>query len=122
MITLTPQQERARILEEMARIDHMIRGQVSQQSFRVQRGGQTFTYGPYFVLQRHENGKNKSQRVSPDERDALVAGVEAYHRFRQLADRYAALTEQMTWGQQTPDVKKKFQRFWRPTSRKPPSA
>ena len=31
---------------------------------------------------------------------------------------YAALTEQMTWQNQTPDIKKKFRRFWQPTSPK----
>ena len=41
---------------------------------------------------------------------------------RSLAQRYALLTEQMTWNEQSAGVKKKFQRFWRASSRKPPSA
>jgi len=118
MLTLTIQQERTRILEEMARMDYLIRGHVSPQTFQVQRGGQTITQGPYFLLQRRENGKNNCQRVGADEREAIVAGVEAYHRFQKLAQRYAELTEQMTWDQQTPDLKKKFRRFWQPFSRK----
>ena len=122
MISLTVQQERARILEEMAHIDHMIRGHVSQQTFQVKRGRQTLTQGPYFLLQRRENGKNNCQRVGTEELDAIVAGVEAYHRFQELAARYARLTEQLTWEQQATGVKKKFQRFWRPSSRKPRSA
>src|ERR1022692_3479630 len=115
MIILSVQQERARLLEEMARIDQMIRGHVSPQTFRVQRGGQTITQGPYFSLQRRENGKNNCQRVADDERAAIVAGVEGYARFQKLAQRYAALTEQMNWDQQAPDLKKKFRPFWRPT-------
>ena len=122
MLTLTIQQERTRILEDMARIDYLIRGHVSPQSFEVKRGGKTITQGPYFLLQRRENGKNNCQRVGADEREAIVAGVEAYHRFQKLSQRYAELTEQMTWDQQGAQVKKKFQRFWRPTSRKRPSA
>ena len=122
MITLSVQQERSRILEEMARIDRMIRGHVSQQTYQVQRGGQTVTQGPYFLLQRRENGKNNCQRVGADELESIVAAVEAHHRFQELAQRYAALTEQMTWDQQGADIKKKFQRFWRSTSRKRPSA
>jgi hypothetical protein len=122
MITPSHQQERSRILDEMARIDQMIRGHVSQQTFRVQRGGQTVTQGPYFLLQRRENGKNNCQRVGHDEVETIVAGVEAYARFQKLAQRYAALTEQMTWDQQSPDIKKKFRPFWRPISRKPRSA
>jgi hypothetical protein len=122
MITPSLQQERSRILVEMARIDHMIRGHVSVQTFRVQRGGQTLTQGPYFLLQRRENGKNNCQRVGTDEVQTIVAGVQAYARFQKLAQRYAALTEQMTWDKQSPDIKKKFRPFWRPTSRKPRSA
>jgi hypothetical protein len=122
MISPSIQQERSRILEQMAQIDRMIRGHVSQQTFQVKRGGQTLTQGPYFLLQRRENGKNNCQRVATEELDAIVAGVEAYHRFQKLAERYARLTEQLTWEQQTTGVKKKFQRFWRPSSRKPRSA
>ena len=122
MITPSLQQERSRILEEMARLDHMIRGHVSEQTFRVHRGGQTVTQGPYFLLQRRENGKNNCQRVGTGEVETIVAGVQAYARFQKLSQRYAALTEQMTWEKQTPDIKKKFRPFWRPTSRRPRSA
>jgi hypothetical protein len=122
MTILTIQQERARILEEMAQLDSMIRGHVSPQTYTVKRGGRTITQGPYYLLQRRENGKNNCQRVGPDELEVIVAGVQAYQRFQKLADRYAALTEQLTWDQQKAELKKKFQRFWRPTSRKPPSA
>lgn len=122
MTSPTLQQERSRILEEMAQIDRMIRGHVSQQTFQKKRGDQVVTQGPYFLLQRRENGKNNCQRVGTEELDAIVAGVEAYARFQQLAERYAALTEQMTWNQQSAAIKKKFQRFWRPPSRKRHSA
>jgi hypothetical protein len=73
-------------------------------------------------LQRREKGKNNCQRLCPEEVEAIVAGVEGYARFQTLAQRYAALTEQMTWDKQSPDIKKKFRPFWRPTSRKPRSA
>lgn len=122
MISPSLQQERASLLEAMARIDLMIRGHLSEQTYQVQRGGQTVTQGPYFLLQRRENGKNNCQRVGADELASILAGVEGHARFQALADRYAALTEQMTWAQQTPELKKKFRRFWRPTSRKPRSA
>ncbi len=121
MTSPSPQQERSRILEQMAHIDRMIRGHVSQQTYHVHRRGQTLPQGPYFLLQRRENGKNNCQRVGPEELETIVSGVEAYHRFQQLAARYAALTEQMTWEQQTPGLKKKFRRFWQPSSRKPRS-
>lgn len=122
MISPSLQQERSRILEQMAQMDRMIRGHVSRQTFQVKRGGQTLTQGPYFLLQRREHGQNKCQRVGTEELDAIVAGVEAYQRFQKLAQRYALLTEQLTWEQQAAGVKKKFRRFWRPSSRKPRSA
>jgi hypothetical protein len=122
MTTPTIQQERSRILEEMAHIDRMIRGHVSQQTYQKKRGDKTLTQGPYFLLQRRENGKNNCQRVGAEELDAIVAGVEAYARFHELAERYALLTEQMTWKEQSSAIKKKFQHFWRASSRKPRSA
>jgi len=122
MISLSIEQERSQILEQMAHLDRMIRGQLSEQTYQVQRGDHTVTQGPYYLLQRRQDGKNNCQRVGADELEFIAAGVEAYHRFQKLTERYAALTEQMTWAQQSPGVKKKFQRFWRPTFRKSPSA
>ena len=122
MLSPSLQQERSSILEEMAHIDRMIRGHVSTQTYQVQRAGQITTQGPYYVLQRRENGRNNCQRVGADQLDFIVAGIEGHARFQELARRYAELTEQMTWKEQGASVKKKFQRFWRPTSRKPPSA
>ena len=122
MLTPSLQQERARILQEMARIDRMIRGHISQQTYQVRRGGQTLTQGPYPLLQRRQNGKNNCQRVGEEELQFITQAVEGHARFQQLAQRYAALTEQMTWDQQGAEIKKKFQRFWRPTSPKRPSA
>jgi hypothetical protein len=46
MLSPSLQQERARILDEMAHIDRMIRGHVSEQSYQVQRGQRTVTQGP----------------------------------------------------------------------------
>ena len=122
MLSPSLQQERARILNEMAHIDRMIRGHVSQQTYQVQRAGRTVTQGPYHLLQRRQNGKNNCQRVGADELEFIVQAVEGHARFQQLAQRYAALTEQVTWEEQGGEIKKKFQRFWRPTSRKRPSA
>jgi len=122
MLSPSVEQERAQILEQMAHIDHMIRGHVSQQTYQVQRGGQTVTQGPYYLLQRREKGKNTCQRVAEEDLELIVQAVEGYARFQQLAQRYATLTEQLTWQQQSASVKKKFRRFCRPSSRTSPSA
>lgn len=112
------QQQRAQILQEMASIDHMIRGHVSTQTYRVKRPGQTILQGPYHVLQRHQDGRNQCQRISDQELDLISSHVLAYKRYRELAERLAALTEEITWKEQPETVKKKFHRFWQPTSPK----
>jgi hypothetical protein len=122
MILPTVQQQRARILQEMAGIDQMIRGHVSTQTYRVQRDGQTIIQGPYYVLQRHQDGHNQCQRISDQEVELISRQVLAYKRYTELAERFASLTEQLTWDTQSEVVKKKFSRFWQPASRKrPPS-
>ena len=118
MIVPTLQQQRARILEEMAAIDHMVRGHVSTQTYRVQREGQTVTQGPYFILQRHQDGHNRCQRIREQDVEMITANVLAYKRYMELVDRFAALTEQLTWDKQSEVVKKKFRRFWQATSPK----
>ncbi len=112
------QEQRTRILEQMARIDYMIRGHLSTQTYRVQRHGQTIVQGPYYVLQRHQNGRNQCQRVNDQEVEMITTHVLAYKRYLELADQFAALTEQATWNQQPQTIKKKFRRFWQPASPK----
>ena len=85
MTSISLQQERAAILQEMAGIDQMIRGHVSEQSFAVTRHGKTVIQGPYYILQRREEGKNNCQRVPEPELDAIVAAVESHQRFQTLA-------------------------------------
>ena len=118
MISPSLQQQRAQILEEIGRIDSMIRGHLSQQTFQRKRASGTASYGPYHILQRHENGTNNCQRISDQEVEFIAQAVQGHARFQELTRRYAELTEQLTWDQQSAPVKKKFQRFWRPTSPK----
>jgi len=118
----TLQQQRARILQEMAGIDHMIRGHVSTQTYRIHRDGQTVIQGPYYVLQRHQDGRNQCQRISDQDMEMISAQVLAYKRYMELAARFASLTEQLTWDQQSEVVKEKFRRFWqRASPKRPPS-
>ncbi len=122
MLTLSLQQERAQILQQMASIDSMIRGHLSQQTYHRKSAGRVLTHGPYHLLQRHQNGKNNCQRIGPEELEFIAQAVEGHARFQELARRYAQLTEQTTWERQSPEIKKKFQRFSRPTSPKPSRA
>jgi len=106
----------------MASIDSMIRGHLSQQTYQRKGAARVLTHGPYHLLQRHQNGKNNCQRIGPEELPFIAQAVEGHARFQELARRYAQLTEQATWERQTPEIKKKFRRFSRPTSPRPSSA
>ena len=116
MISPSIQQQRAQILEEIAHIDSMIRGHLSQQTLKPKRRSGTASYGPYFTLQRHENGTNNCQRISPEELEFISEAVDGHARFQELTRRYAELTEQLTWDRQSAYIQKKFHRFSRPTS------
>ena len=118
MISPSLQQQRAKILEEIGRIDSMIRGHLSQQTFDRKSAAGPVSYGPYHILQRHENGANNCQRISDQELEFITQAVHGHARFQELTRRYAELTEQLTWDQQSAPVKKKYRRFWRPTSPK----
>lgn len=116
------QQQRDHILQQIAQIDSMIRGHLSEQTLKTNRASRTTSYGPYYTLQRHENGANNCQRIGPDELKFISEGVLGHARFVELTRRYAELTEQLTWERQSAPIKKKFQRFSRPTFRKPSTA
>jgi hypothetical protein len=122
MTTPTLQQQRDRILQQIAQIDSMIRGHLSEQTLKPKRASGRASYGPYYLLQRHDKGTNNCQRIGPDELEFISQGVLGHARFVELTRRYAELTEQLTWERQSASIKKKFQRFSRPTSRKPSTA
>ena len=106
MISPSIQQQRAQILEQIGRIDSMIRGHLSQQTFQRNNSSGTASYGPYHILQRHENGTNNCQRISDEELEFITQAVEGHARFQELTRRYAELTEQLTWDHQSAQVKK----------------
>jgi hypothetical protein len=116
------QARREQILHEMGTIDRICRGHLSEQFFKSQRAGKPCRRGPYYVLQRWFRGKNLCERVRAEPLGPVRQGVEGYKHFRQLADEFVEVSEQITL--QTgglPAVKKK--RVWpSPTSasRRPP--
>ncbi len=118
------QARREQILHAMGSIDRICRGHLSEQFFQAQRGGKPLRRGPYYVLQRWIRGQNLCERVSAEQLDPVRRGVEGYKRFRQLADEFVEVSEQITL--QTgglPAIKKA--RVWRSpksASRKPPAS
>src|SRR5947209_9539213 len=99
MILPSLQRQRAQILEEIGRIDSMIRGHLSQQTFQRKSSSGTAAYGPYYLLQRHEKGTNNCQRINEEELEFITQAVQGHARFQELTRRYAQLTEQIDWAQ-----------------------
>jgi len=118
------QLRREQILQEMGEIDQICRGHLSEQYFKSKQGGKTVRRGPYYVLQRWFKGKNLCERVSAEQLEPVRQGVDGYKRFRQLADEFVDVCEQITLETGgLPAVKKK--RVLPPTksgSRKPPAS
>ena len=76
------QQRRAQILDEIATIDCLRRGHLSEQFFKFTRDGKTSCrVGPYSVLQRWGQGKNLCERVPADQVEPVRQGVAGYQRF-----------------------------------------
>lgn len=116
------QARREQILHEMGTIDRICRGSLSRQMFKARRGGKPIRRGPYYILQRWFSGKNLCERVSAEQLEPVRQGVEGYKRFRQLADEFVEVSEQITvQSGALPAIKKK--RAWpspKNASRKPP--
>lgn len=87
---------RSEILAEMAKIDRMRRGGLSKQYFKTLEKGRSVTRGPYYVLQCSLNGKNCCERVSVNHVEAVESAIGGYERFRQLANEFIEITEELT--------------------------
>jgi hypothetical protein len=119
---LTVAQQKTELLQQMGQIECLIRGKLTSQSY-VYKG---HTQGPYFTLQRWQQGKNQSQRIKPPQLPLIQAAIGGYERFQQLAEQFMQLAEQQTWAEQSAELKKKLRRFQpplspppRPSSKKP---
>ena len=110
---LSIEEQKAAILQQMGQIPCLIRGKLTSQTY----GAPGRSQGPYFTLQRWEQGKNKSQRVPAPQLPLIQEAVSGFARFQQLADQFVGLAEQQTWAAQSADFKKKFRRFSTPPLR-----
>lgn len=106
-----PQVRRREILEQMAGIERMERGHLSEE-YRGdgQASGQL---GPYFKHQVWEGGSNRSQRVPSEEVAALRKAIEGYECFERLAGEYVDLTVAMTREERGDLDSKKNARRWK---------
>jgi hypothetical protein len=90
------QQQRTDILDQMAALDRMERGRLSEQFLHGLKEGRKVTWGPYYVLQRRLGRQIVKKRVPADRLAVVQADIRRHEQFQQLARRYAEITEQMT--------------------------
>ena len=102
------QQQRTALLDQMAALDRMERGRLSEQFLHGLKDGQEVRWGPYYVLQRRLGRKVLKKRVPAGRLAVVQADIRRHEEFQQLAQRYAEITEQMTGLEDArPDSKKK---------------
>lgn len=101
------QKRRQQILQEMATIERMEKGQLTEEYRDSFKQGRTERLGPYYKYQRWEQGRNLSRRVPETEASSLRSAIKGYHRYEALAKEYADLTIEMTRQAAQTDAKKK---------------
>ena len=102
------------ILKQMAHIQHLEKGKLC-----VLRQGPN---GPYYNLQRWENGRNVSQYVPADQVAAVRENLEAHAQFEALSEQYVQMLSEHTRAERLAGVKKNRQRRNSPSPRKPRSS
>ena len=101
------QERRRQILDQMAQIECMEKGRLSEEYREKHKGGKRVRLGPYFKHQCWKNGRNASRRVPAAEVERLREGVDGYHRFRELADEFVEVTVSMSRESADDEGKKK---------------
>ncbi|MEI7733694.1 MAG: DUF6788 family protein [Verrucomicrobiota bacterium] len=81
------QQTKSQILAEIAQIKLMERGKLSTYTVK----NRAHPAGPYYKLQRWEQGKNHTQYVRPEQVPLLQAALGEHARFQQLIEQLAQL-------------------------------
>ena len=111
---------RDEILREMAEIDRMQRGTLSEQFFKRRKAGHEVVYGPYYVLQHSVAGRHFSERVAANEVIPVRNAIEGREHFEKLAQEFVEITEGLTRGADRDEgAKKKSTKSSKRSSRKP---
>jgi hypothetical protein len=102
------EKQRSKILEQMAALDRIERGRLSEQFLKGHKDGQPVSWGPYYVLQRRLGQKVLKERVPAERLETVQADIRNHEHFLELAARFAEVTETMTGLQDAdPALKKK---------------
>ncbi len=88
--------QRDQIVQEIDAIDRLRRGSLSEQFFHRKRDGRKIRLGPYFVLQCSLKGAKCSERIDAEKAEQTKSDVAHYQRFKQWADQFVAVTDQIT--------------------------
>lgn len=114
------EQQRSELLNQMAALDRMERGRLSEQYLKGEKDGRPVTWGPYYVLQRRVGEQVVKERVPADRVPTVQADIQRHQQFQSLAERYAEITEEMThWQDADPELKKKLSPTRLISSKKP---
>jgi len=82
MNTIDYQNKRKTLLDQMAEIERMREGRLSEEYRERVVDGQTIRNGPYYKHQLWKDGKNVSRRVPAEEAQRLREGIEGMDRDR----------------------------------------
>ena len=86
------------IIEKISEIKSMRKGVLNSQYKDVShKNGDIVQKGPYYVLtKKGNNGKTISQSISAKDAEHVQAEVDNYKCFRQLADEYVSVCEEIS--------------------------
>ena len=97
---------KSQILAQIAQIQLMERGKLSTYSFPDRSGDA----GPYYKLQRWEEGRNRTRYVPPEQVQLLQEALAGQTKFQELTQQYAQLVIAETRAQLAAGSKKKTSR------------
>ncbi len=90
------EKRRRQILKEMANLNCMEKGSLTEEYRDSHKEGKKVRLGPYYKHQRWEDGRNMSRRVPVTEVEKTRDAVDGYHQFEKLSKEYADITIEMT--------------------------
>ena len=79
--------QKQRLLQQIASIQLMERGKLSTYSFKDRPGAN----GPYYKLQQWHQGKNQTRYISADQVPQIEAALAGYREYERLTAQYAEL-------------------------------
>ncbi len=111
----TLKSRREEILNQIAGITNLRRGQLSEQYYkRTNKDGKVSKAGPYYVWQAWIQNEKRSRRIKKSDVEEVRRDTQNYQKLKKLFDDLAAVTEEITLRDKGATSKKK--------SKKPKSA